>query len=622
MKAPRTPLLSAARSLSPALLLALATALSAGPGFAAPGGAEEPVRVDAPPIDLSVHDGRLRPAIGVENIQVFRANRTRPDTAEKTGWTYNHAPMLAYWNGRFHYQYLSTPFSEHGDPGTTLVATSKDGRNWEMPAVVFPIYWLRSGPRNVPNMLVMHQRMGFYVAPNDRLLVLGWYGRGLGDGIGRVVREIHRDGTYGPIHFIRYNPAFTEEKGRYPFYTRSPDREFVAACDALLADKLKTMSWREEEPDDGGGFFTVPMEPGELRKAPSIYHRKDGAAVALFKESWAALSRDEGRSWTQPVRVPSIITDGAKTWGQRTDDGRYAMVYNPANFGSHRWPLAIVTGEDGILFSNMLLINGEVPPRRYYGRSKDYGMQYVRGIAEGNGDPPGSDMWVVYSSNKEDMWISRIPVPIRDRVDSPVSDNFDGLETGGGIPHWNIYRPRWAQVGVAEFPDARNKSLRFEDREPYDYAKGVRVFPEARKVRIACRVLARQTNTGRLEIDVLDAAGHRAVQVRFDDRGMLSALAKETAAGETAYRANAWHLLEISADVTTGRFDVALDGRPVARDVAFAESAGSLERIEFRTGAYRIDPTRDLDRYAGGDLPDAGDEVPAAVFYVDDLVVR
>src|SRR5215212_4424292 len=71
---------------------------------AATGGPEEPVRVLNAGIDLSVHDGRLRPAIGTENVQVFRANRTRPDMADGFGWTYNHAPMLAYWNGKFYLQ--------------------------------------------------------------------------------------------------------------------------------------------------------------------------------------------------------------------------------------------------------------------------------------------------------------------------------------------------------------------------------------------------------------------------------------------------------------------------------------------------------------------------------------
>jgi hypothetical protein len=30
-----------------------------------------------------------------------------------------------------------------------------------------------------------------------------------------------------------------------------------------------------------------------------------------------------------------------------------------------------------------------------------------------DGTPPGGNMWVTYSMNKEDIWISKIPVPVK-----------------------------------------------------------------------------------------------------------------------------------------------------------------------------------------------------------------
>ena len=47
------------------------------------------------------HDGQLSPVVGVHNIQLVRANREHPDASNGNGWTYNHQPMLAYWNGQF-----------------------------------------------------------------------------------------------------------------------------------------------------------------------------------------------------------------------------------------------------------------------------------------------------------------------------------------------------------------------------------------------------------------------------------------------------------------------------------------------------------------------------------------
>ena len=49
--------------------------------------------------NVDYHHGQLNPAVGTHNIQTLRANREYPDKSDGLGWTYNHAPMLAYWNG-------------------------------------------------------------------------------------------------------------------------------------------------------------------------------------------------------------------------------------------------------------------------------------------------------------------------------------------------------------------------------------------------------------------------------------------------------------------------------------------------------------------------------------------
>jgi hypothetical protein len=79
------------------------------------------------------HHGQLSPAMGVHNIQVLRANREFPELADGFGWTYNHAPMLVYWNNRFYLEYLSDSVGEHVPPGQTLLVTSPDGENWGKP---------------------------------------------------------------------------------------------------------------------------------------------------------------------------------------------------------------------------------------------------------------------------------------------------------------------------------------------------------------------------------------------------------------------------------------------------------------------------------------------------------
>jgi hypothetical protein len=590
------------------------------PAFPQTGTGAEPVRyMGGVSIDLTTPEGRLRPAVGVESVQVFRANRSHPEIADDFGWTYNHAPMLAYWSGRFYLEYLSDPTGEHQPPGHTLITTSVDGRKWTKPSVVFPVYDISPG-----KPAFMHQRMGFYVAPNGRLLVSGFYGRGPNPfnmyGIGRVVREAYRDGAYGPVYFIRYNrhAGWNESNTNIPFYRTSPDKGFVEACDALLADKLMTLQWWQEDqsPDD---FYTVK---GDLQ-ALSFFHRPDGAVVALWKHSLAALSSDEGKSWTTPVKVPTLIMDGAKVWGQKTPDGRFALVYNPVDDSLRRYPLAIVTGEDGIHFDNLLYLAADSSPRRFSGNHKDFGLQYTRGIEEGNGKPPGSNLWVTYSMNKEDIWISRIPVPLRAIVADPVHDTFDNLAPGDPVPDWNLTSGLWAPVRVAAFPSDQNKSLELSDRDPYEYARAVRVFPESVRTEVSFQVFAKQNDSGRLEVELLDRYGNRPVRFMLTDDGKIKAVNGSKVATLGDYPKGRWQPIRIEADAKREEYSVWIDGKPALAGARFAESALSIERLSIRTGAYRPNPSRATDpEKILTDLPNPDDPVREAVFYIDDVIAR
>jgi hypothetical protein len=147
-------------------------------------------------------------------------------------------------------------------------------------------------------------------------------------------------------------------------------------------------------------------------KAFSFFHRKDGALVGIAKLGFVVVSTDDGQTWSAPIRPRSLVTGGAKVWGQRTSDGRYALVYNP--HPTERFPLVVVSSDDGITFRQTRVIFGDKPPMRYPGLNKGLGPQYVRGISEWSSDGSWKDraMWICYSVNKEDISVSRIPVPV------------------------------------------------------------------------------------------------------------------------------------------------------------------------------------------------------------------
>jgi hypothetical protein len=124
----------------------------------------------------------------------------------------------------------------------------------------------------------------------------------------------------------------------YAFYKASPDKGFLEACDDLLADKLMTLQWQEEDMADDG-FFAVGVE--DQYKAFSWCTRPDGVVVGVWKNQKSALSADNGKSWTTIVENKSLMTCGAKTWIQKTDDGRYALVYNHSATEENRFPMQL-----------------------------------------------------------------------------------------------------------------------------------------------------------------------------------------------------------------------------------------------------------------------------------------
>lgn len=578
--------------------------------------AAAPLTYTGPTTVSPTADGGLRPVVGVQNIQVYRANRAAPDHADRLADTYVHAPMLCHWRGRFYLEYLSGPVNEHDHPTVTSLTTSADGVTWDKPRVVFPALTLPDGAQTVA-----HQRMGFYTAPNGRLLVLSFYGKAPspndGTGPGRVVREILADGAFGPIHVLRANAksAFPDFKIPYPSYRDALDAGFVAACDALLADKLATAQWWEEEQLDDSGFYRV------RGKALSSVTRPDGSVLGIWKNRLVATTTDRGETWTEKVFAENLPNNASKYWLQRTADSRYALVFNPTN--RNRYPLALATSDDSATFANLWTVHAELPDQRYGGYLKNMGPQYVRGITEGNGTPPDSKdaFWLIYSVNKEDLWVASVPVPVAGSVPpGPVSDNFDSTALGALPTGWNIYSPLWAPVRVVQTDTtgaAPGRALELRDEEPTDYARAVRVFPATHGVKITFKVFARQTDA-RLEIEVLDAAGLRPVRLAFEENGRLRACHEGQWLDAGPYEAGRWHefTLEIPPAADADRCAIIVDGKsPLPRPAFFTDPVAAVERLSFRTGPYR-------ERgYGGRDLPGADTRAKSASFLIDDVVI-
>lgn len=369
---------------------------------------DEPVRIsgaEAEHIDWTRTDGGLKPVPGLRISTVFRADKERPERSDGLGWTYHHHPDIARWKGRLYVGWNSCERDEDTWPSRELYSTSTDGERWTAPVELFP--------QGISTPL----RMYFFHAPNQRMLVIAGmrvsHERTREETKGPlVVREIGADHTLGPVYALSIPDRSV--KSELPLFETSPDKGFRDACRSLLADRMylqqqdygkllppdQRMRWLNDEKLTGEGFG----------KAMCFFQRADSTFVAVAKKCWVTTSRDGGRTWSLPVQPFTLITGMGKVWGQRMPDGRFMLAYNP-HF-TLRYPLVVVTGTDGINFGDMRVAHGLLPALRYPGRAKSPGSSYVRGLSLWSDDgsrPTDTDIWLVYSVNKEEICVSRLP---------------------------------------------------------------------------------------------------------------------------------------------------------------------------------------------------------------------
>jgi hypothetical protein len=530
-------------------------------------------------------DGGLPPAVGVHNFQIFRATKDVPSQSDQLGYTYHHHVDIACWKSRLYVAWNSCQKDEDVWPSRELYSTSDDGSTWTSPAELFP--------QGISTAL----RMYFYHAANGRMLAIAGL-RTSHDNTDEdlknavVVREIRTDHALDDVFTLQAEQSIHLP---VPRFEESPDDGFKQACRHLLADTMyleqqdrgrllgpRKMKWHDP------AAWPTGIVPGDNEKwtagkAYSFFQRFDQTWIAISKMGWTTTSQDNGQTWSQP-RVPAtLITGKAKVWGQQTR-GRFALIYNPSK--SNRYPLVVVTSRDGINFGEMRVIQGELPIQRYAGQHRSIGPQYVRGISRWADDGSRHEyaIWLAYSMNKEDIWVSWVPLPIFGDQRQEVAD-FRTLTPGPFVPWWNIYRPKWSTIEI------NNGSLLLENRDPYDYAAATRVFPESKAITATFELEFPDPKRAYLEIDVLS---------KFGSRRPIRLTIGENANIKPAPTIR----LRLDADTRRGKYSLQLNENSQLEDVDFAEPADSLQRITFRTGPHRL---------IGGAKPvPSGSDVPVA----------
>lgn len=562
-------------------------------------------------LNLEKPDGELPPLPEVLNIELLRTTHDAVELADRDGWTYAHHMDLAEWRGRMYAAWNMTVKDEDVPPSKVVYATSQNGVDWSKPADLFP------------REVAWPSRFYFYHTKNDRMLAFCAANVSAGNVSEAqkkvlLVREIQPDHMLGEIFTL-----ITPSDKMPPYFEKSTDQGFVEACrDAVNNNMLleqqdygmllgdRKMEWHEKTP---------PLKGWKFGKAFCFYQRPDHQWVGISKMGFVTTSGDGGKTWTEPVLPPTLIAGSAKVWGQRTRDGQYLLNYNPDPKRAKRFPLVVVNGEDGIHFKDMRVVHGEYPPRRYAGKYKDFGYQYVRGVAAWSSDSTFADQastWLIYSVHKEDIWLSRIPLPLKTSADPCPMDDFQNTKPGAFVSGWNIYSPKWAPVRVVDEPgNSGNRCLELRDADPTDYARAMRLFPNANAIAAEFHIKPEQTDN-RLDVEVQDEEGNPFLTLTFVPDGTIKAVSGKHEAILGNYEANKWQAVKVIVGSNKKSIQIQYSDKQISLRCG-GNNHTKLERLVFRTGARRGLGDTDLLQ----NRKDQPDE-KAAVYYIDNVSIK
>ena len=367
-------------------------------------------------------------------------------------------------------------------------------------------------------------------------------------------------------------------------------------------------------------------------KAFDFYRRPDDVIVGIWKNQYASLSPDNGMTWTPMAKNKTLMTTGAKTWGQKTADGRYVIVHNQSATMRNRFPMAALVGDDGHIFDKIYSLSGEVPPRRYKGLYKNPGLQYFRGITEGYGNPPGDHLWITFSVNKEDIWVTHARVPISGSVNDEVNEDFENILSVQDLELWNIYMPTWAPVTIQRDPATNNSYLQLRDEDPYNYASVTRIFPQDSKKTIEFKFQGKRIPQGlAVEIEVQDQKGNRILKLNIDNMWLSFDIERVTL-DPIGINSKSWNHLVISIDCVENTYTATLNGELTRKDIPLNDRSPTdqVERIVFRTGPHRNYVAADYAEFglaAQGsfyydDLPVSDKKSPLIIFNLDNLITK
>lgn len=379
--------------------------------------------VETPSVEWTVGaapDFRYRFLGKVRTTKLLHATR-------ETG-TFSHHGYLAYHKGVLFANWDSHARDENSSGQHGVFRFSADGgKTWSDPRRLFPPL-AEKVPWSEANRSNPFQTSQGFIEVDGQLYAVTNVDRALKDKVhrfnevsrlrvGLLARTVAPDGTLGRIFWL--SDKAPEPEPGFPAYPAG-ERSLVARIAARFREPAhlqQLVFGPGAHPDsDDGHRMTEPTQAWRLNDGTWVRLYRDAGGIhattraeveaSKSRRNYAAYSFDDGRTWTVPTRT-GFPDSCARSNAGKLPDGQAYVINNilplsPKRGG--RSMLAISLSRDGLRFDRSALIRFVAPEKRYEGRAKSIGFQYPHSVVVGR------HLWVIYSVNKEDIEVARIPL--------------------------------------------------------------------------------------------------------------------------------------------------------------------------------------------------------------------
>ncbi len=360
----------------------------------------------------------------LDNVKITQLLYATPETG-----TFNHHGHLAYFKGVLFACWDNQARDENTSGQHAVYRFSTDkGETWSELRSLFPSL-ADKVPASVAKVPKPFQTSQGFAEIDGRLYAVTCVDRALREKvyrynevsrirIGFLAREVRVDGSLGKVFWL--SDTAPEPEPGYPTLPVG-DRSLVAKFKAyyMKPANLPQLLFRPRQwPDsDDEHRMTEPTQPWRLDSGTWVrlyrnqgtIHGKNRAEIEASRprRHYASFSFDDGKTWSAPTRT-NFPDTGARANSGRLPDGQFYVINNPLPMSARqggRTMLAISLSRDGLNFDRMAVIRFIAPQQRYEGIAKGAnGFQYPHSIVV------GENLCVIYSVNKEDMEVARIPL--------------------------------------------------------------------------------------------------------------------------------------------------------------------------------------------------------------------